>query len=576
MKKILFIQPSFSSLVTLQKIIDGRDPRDFSEAHYTFPIGLLHIASMLEKHNYDVRILDLDKKFYTFLHSESKNKDLTKFLEKYLVRFVSEYNPDIVGISGNFNINKSFVTECCKKLKEFDKELPIVLGGHYPTNCYEEILENDNNVDFIVLGEGEAVMLQLVNALDSGNVSNIERHPSIVVKNGNEQGGKIKKTSAKVGNLDGLPSINYDLLENVEMYISRPGNLRTIFDRKVANRAIAIMTSRGCPNRCIYCASHKVHGRKMRAFSVERIISELVDLVNRYDINALIIEDDLFTFSRKRTIRLCREIYERFADRFFIEFSNGIAVKTLDEESIFWLVKAGMKQIHLAIESGNQYVQDKVIKKKLDLAKVKPVVEILRKYDVIIRAFFIIGFPGESIDMMRDTKRFAKELKVDWAIFSFASPVVGSELYESAKENDQLISTDSDETTYFDSQLNCDEWTYEDVKSIQEEANYEVNFLENYNLVEGNFAKSTSIFSDICKTYPKHLIARYCLWKSQIGKGDLASAKCTEDSISELVMVDPDSKAILERYHLSNVRPFKDLSITQVSHPQITLRRQRK
>ena len=200
-KKILFIQPSFSSLVTLQKIIDGRDPRDFSEAHYTFPIGLLHIASMLEKHNYDVRILDLDKKFYTFLHSESKNKDLTKFLEKYLVRFVSEYNPDIVGISGNFNINKSFVTECCKKLKEFDKELPIVLGGHYPTNCYEEILENDNNVDFIVLGEGEAVMLQLVNALDSGNVSNIERHPSIVVKNGNEQGGKIKKTSAKVGNL---------------------------------------------------------------------------------------------------------------------------------------------------------------------------------------------------------------------------------------------------------------------------------------------------------------------------------------------------------------------------------------
>lgn len=556
-RKVMLVQPSLHSLSTLQNIMDGNDPRDFDTPKYTFPIGLLHIASVLEDRGYEVRILDLDKEFYSFLRlSRDERGNVNSFFERCLVHQVAQYQPDVVGISGNFTCNRSTVIECCIKLKDLDKGLPIVLGGHYPTNCFTEIFEGGVRTDYVVLGEGEQVMADLVVALGNGDRDYIEKHPNIVVRENIRSGVVKDKKAAIIRNLDSLPSVNYELLDIAEDYICNTRNVRTIFERDRPNRSIAMMTSRGCPNRCVYCASHRVHGRKIRAFSVQRVLNDLEDAVRRYDINALIIEDDLFTFSRKRTIRLCKEIYRRFGDRFFIEFSNGIAVKTLNEECIYWLVKAGMKQIHLAIESGNQYVQDEVIKKKLNLGLVKPVVEILRKYDVIIRAFFIIGFPGESIEMMRDTKRFAKEIKVDWAIFSFASPVAGSELYESAKRNNQLVSADSDAATYFDSQLTCDDWSQEDVEKVQEEANYEVNFLENYNLVEDNFEKSRAIFADICRGYPRHLIAHYCLWKAQVGLEDMVGARGTEERIFDILQNDDGSRNIVRKYDLAKVEPF--------------------
>ena len=554
--KILMIQPSLHSMITLSNIINKEDIRDFNNSKFTFPLGILSIGSLLEKHDNNVKILDLDKEFYTFLHNEAGNYNLEYFFEKYLVDFTLQYNPDVVGISGNFNCNKSFITVCCRKLKEARKDLPIVLGGHYPTNCYSDILKNDPNVDYIILGEGEKVMLQFLEAIRENKFAYIEKHPNIVGKKNVLSDSLNSKFSALVQDLDELPPINYELLDCVEEYIAKSRNVRIIFQRDVATRAVVMMTSRGCPFSCTYCASHNVHGKKIRAFSVDRVIDEIDQLVEKYDINALIFEDDLFTFSRKRTIELSRKIYERFGDRFFIEFSNGIAEAGLDEECIYWMAKAGMKQIHLAIESGNQYVQDEIIKKRLKLSKVKPVVELLKKYDVNIRAFFIMGFPGETLDMMRDTKNFAKELKVDWAIFSFASPVVGSELYETARINNQLVSGNSDATTYHEAQLKTKEWTHKDVEKIQEEANYEVNFLGNYNLTEEKHEKCVHIFSNICAGYPKHLIAHYCLWKAQIGTGDLFEAKKTEKKIFGILQSDDDSKALLEKYNLSHVEPF--------------------
>jgi anaerobic magnesium-protoporphyrin IX monomethyl ester cyclase len=558
MMKILLIQPSLHSMATLSNIINKETIRDFDNSKFSFPLGILSIGSLLEKHDYQVKILDLDKEFYPFLHNDAGNHDIEYYFDKYLVDFTSRFNPDVVGISGNFNCNKSFITVCCEKLKKFKKDLPIVLGGHYPTNCYRDILENDSNVDYIIIGEGEEVMLQFLEAIRENDFAFIEKHPNIVVKKNVLSDSPDSKFSALVQDLDKLPLINYELLDCVEEYIAKSRNVRILFKREVSTRAVVMMTSRGCPFSCTYCASSNVHGKKIRAFSVDRVINEIDQLVEKYDINALIFEDDLFTFNRKRTVELSKGIYERFGDRFFIEFSNGIAVAGLNEECIYWMAKSGMKQIHLAIESGNQYVQDKIIKKRLALNKVKPVVELLKKYDVNIRAFFIMGFPGESLDMMRDTKNFAKELKVDWAIFSFASPVVGSELYETARMNNQLISANSDATTYFEAQLKTKEWTHKEVEDIQEEANYEVNFLGNYNLIEGKYEKCVRIFSDICADYPKHLIAHYCLWKTQIGKGDLSSSNKTKKNIFDILKSDEGSKAILDKYNLSHVEPFVD------------------
>ena len=556
MKKVLLIQPSLYSLEALHGIIVRKAKINYNRVKYTYPLGILHIGTVLEKNNYEVKILDLDKCFFEFLHNDNIEKDINQFFKRYLAEFAFAYKPDIIGISGNFNCNKTFITKCCSTLKDMDRRIPIILGGHYPTNCYREILEKDPNVDFVVLGEGEEVMLLLLDAFSREDIAYIENHPNIVSNENILKNGHVKKMSAIVNDLESLPTINYELLDTAEDYISNPSNIRIVIPRGVETRAVVMMTSRGCPFNCTYCASHKVHGKKLRAFSVDRVVDDLEALVDKYDINGLIIEDDLFTFSKRRTIELSKKIYEKFGDRFFIEFSNGIAVSNLDEECIKLLAKAGMRQIHLAIESGSQYVQNNIIKKRLNLNKVKPVVDLLKKYNVMIRAFFIMGFPGETLDMMRDTKDFAKELKVDWAIFSFASPVVGSELYESAKTNNQLISESSDETTYFDAQLRSDDWSNQDVEAVQQEANYEVNFLGNYNITEKHYEKSLYIYSNICNDYPKHLMAQYCLWKSQMGLNDFLAARETEKEIFNILDNDENSKALVNKYNLSNAEPF--------------------
>lgn len=557
MTKVLLIQPVLSSIRAIGEIFEKRNFINFDLKRINFPLGLLHIGSLLDENSINTKIIDLDRDLFYYVHDEGvEDKSLTNFLKEYLVDATALYQPDVIGISGNFNCNATFVERCCEDIKRFNKDIPIVLGGHYPTNCYKEILTDDLNVDYVILGEGEEIMQDLVNAIVMDNESLLDNNPGIVTRNNVLNNSISSKGPAMIGDLESLPPVNYSILDNIEDYLTSKQDMRTIIPRENPDRTVAMMTSRGCSHQCTYCASYKVHGKKLRAFSVDRVVDEISDLVGKYDINTIIFEDDLFTYSRKRTIELSRKIYESFGNRFFLEFPNGIAVRTLNDEVVYWLAKAGMKQINLAIETGNQYVQDVIIKKKLKLELVKPVVDILKKYDVLVRAYFIVGFPGETIEMMEDTKDFAKKLKLDWAVFSFATPIVGSELYETARINNQLVNDNLDTSTYFDAQLRSDDWSQDDVARIQEEANYEVNFLENYNLVDGKYEKGRLIFEDILHSYPKHLFGNYCLWRSQIGLGDYTGAEETERTLQEIIETNSSNMALLKKYNLLNEEPF--------------------
>jgi radical SAM superfamily enzyme YgiQ (UPF0313 family) len=559
MVKVLLVQPFLWPFQIIQDVIDKKYMRSFDKPRYCLPLGILHIASLLEEKGVDVKFLDMDKKFFKFVQdSRIKDKSIDAYFDRYLIACVKEYQPDIIGIGWSFNCNKTFVQLCCEKIKKHNKDISVILGGHYPTTCYIDIFKNSSDIDYIVLGEGEFVMFDVVNAFIKGEKASLNQHPHVVTKDNIQNNILDNKSPAIIENLEVLPSINYELVEEIDDYINSPQDVRTIVPRQFSPRILVMMTSRGCPNQCTYCSSHKVHGRKIRAFSVDRVIDDLDDLVKKYDINTLIFEDDLFTYSRSRTVELCKKIYERFKDRFYIEFPNGIAVKTMNEEVTYWMVKAGMKHINIAIESGNQYVQNEVIKKRLNLKLVKPVVEILKKYDVIVRAYFIIGFPGETLEMMRDTKNFAKELKLDWAMFSFASPLAGSELWETSLANDCLAIKDLDRTTYTDAQLRSEHWTREEVMQIHEEANIEVNYLENNNLREGDYAKSILIFQDILQDYPDHLMANYCLWKSQVGLGDYLEAGKTEKKLYEIVKKESKTIEFLKKYNLLDTEPFKN------------------
>lgn len=562
MLKVLLVQPVHASLKSLEEIFHEKNFVSRAVKRITFPLGLMEIGSVLEKNNINIKIVDLDRYLFHFINDKDiPDKTVALFLEQSLMKEFHQYQPDIIGFSGNYNTNAQFIEWCCKEVKKLNKDVKVVVGGHYFTNSYKKALTDVDHLDYVVLGEGEEVMLDLVRAVSNNDETSLDSHRHIVTKTNAATNSLTNKSAAMVADLETLPFINYTLLDDIPDYLSSKLDMHTIVSRGRTLRAVTMMTSRGCPHSCTYCASYQVHGKKMRAFSVDRVIDELDFLVKNYDINTIAFEDDLFTYSRKRTIEMCQKIVERFGDRFILNFPNGIAVYTLNDEVIYWMAKAGMKEINLAVESGNQFVQDVVIKKKIKLPTVKPVVDLLKKHGVFVRAYFILGFPGETLDMMRDTKNFAKELKLDWSIFSFATPIAGSELYAVALRNNNLVSDNLEESTYSDFRMKTDDWEPQDVVEVQEEANYEVNFLENYNLVDGDYKKSKMIFEEIVDDYPKHLLANYSLWMSQIGLGEFAQAAETEKRLQNLLQTNEHNMRLLKKYNLLHEKPFSQILV---------------
>ena len=591
--RVLLIQPIFQSLKLIRETLTTKDSgaspgvaeQDASRfrrtvKRITFPLGLLNIGTVLDRNGIETKIIDLDRRlFYYGNNPDVEEKSFDNFIQECLIDEIRKYQPEVIGLSGNLNTVAQLNKQCCEEIRKFKDDIKIVVGGHYYTSSFQDILIS-NCVDYVVLGEGEYAMLEIVNAIQEGNEISLLEHPNIVLKR-NLLNGSVSseseaaehalatrqkkytnpglgKQAAIIPDLNLLPRINYSLLEDLEDYFTSEYDMHMIYPPKFPLRAIQMMTSRGCPHSCTYCSSWNVHGKKLRAISPDQVVDELFELVEKFDVNTIVFEDDLFTYSKKRTIEMCQKIVEGFGDRFTIDFPNAIAVYTLDEEVIYWLAKAGMKQINIAVESGSQFVQDTVIKKRLKLEKVKPVVDLLRKHGVLVRAYFILGFPGETLDMMNETIDFAKEIKADWASFAFAQPVVGSELYYTAARDGHLVDDDEDNSTYLDTRLQSDQWTVEELVATYEKANFFVNYLENYNLKMRNYEKSQLIFSDIVKNYPDHLLGNYCLWQSNAGVKDEIGMAKTEKQLKKLIQTEKN-KSILKKFDLSTKEPFASL-----------------
>jgi radical SAM superfamily enzyme YgiQ (UPF0313 family) len=272
--------------------------------------------------------------------------------------------------------------------------------------------------------------------------------------------------------------------------------------------------------QCTFCASWGVHGRKFRAHSIDYLIEHIDDLVDKYDINQLLIEDDMFNISKQRTIDFCQQLDGKYPGRFSIEFPNGLACWLLNDEVIKWLRRAGMKTITVAVESGSDYVQRHILKKFLKLNKVKEVTELLKANKIHTRAFFIVGFIGETLDQMEESIQFALELDVDWAEIKILTPLAGSEMYDLAIEHGYLDSKDQNfsEHVYGRSSLNTPDFTAEQVKRVQYEGNIRVNFLNNRALRLKDYKQAENTFRGLTLNYPNHFFAHWGLWKALAGQ----------------------------------------------------------
>ncbi|HTZ11359.1 MAG TPA: radical SAM protein [Candidatus Margulisiibacteriota bacterium] len=369
------------------------------------PLGLGYIASLLELNDHHCQIIDAN-----ILRVSADE------IHKHI-----KFSPDIIGISSNIVTHRAAL-ENARVLRSRYREVPIILGGAYPSSLPELALEK-TYIDAVAMGEAEITMLELAQRLEKGPdiFSGVE---GIAYK---EEGRIIfNKVRPLIKDLDSLPFPAYHLLPDLKRYKSR------------ARRSPvgAILTSRGCPYQCTFC-NKNIFGAALRSRSVGNIIKEIDWLVNSYGVRQLDILDDNFNFRLDYAKELLDSLIKG-GYNLAINLQNGLRIDGVDTELLDKMQKAGVFKISFGIETAAPSVQ-KRIKKEIDLDKVVFITREARKRKIIVYANFILGLPGDTQESMQQDIDFAIRMSPDVANFMIALPLPGTELYDEVKRNGRFL-----------------------------------------------------------------------------------------------------------------------------------------
>jgi len=505
------------------------------------PLGILYLSSYLKKYGNPGHIGLLDYVFH--INSIKENKNIDDFVRGCAEQYTN-FVPDILAFSVIFSSSHLFFEHTLKRLKEKWPDTTCVIGGTHATNCTQYLLEN-KNIDYVVRGEGENAFCSFVDQHTNAD--------SIVVKGiydkYNIQKDSMLELAEHVSELDQIPFPDWSIL-NMEYYINAKVNRKRDLGDAGKKKSASIMTTRGCPFMCTFCSSHTVHGRKMRFRSVENVVSEVSLLNERYGVNLFIPEDDLFTVKKKRVVTILNGLKNLSIPGFEIQFPNALSINTLDEELLDILIDTGMGYAQLAIESGSKYTQKNIIKKNCDIDKAKHLVKYLRKQGIVVRCFFILGFPGEDKILMEETIKYAKELEADWCSFQIANPLIGSEMYNQFVGRGEISEEPEfwTKTIYENRAFDTKEFSAKELLGIAYYANLDVNFVNNYNLIHGNYKRAIELFEDILKFYPFHIFALYFISQCHHEMEEYGQAEKTMDRIRELIKKDKNARDLFDKY----------------------------
>jgi len=372
------------------------------------PLGFLYLSAYLKRHITEKVEIDI-----TDLRKARKKKSS---LKKKLVQF----KPDIIGIS-LLSFEKDFIRNHADIFQEHAPAAKIIIGGPYPTTDYSEIVMN-HDIECVVIGEGEKVLLNLINAYAEGR--EFKDIKGIAYRN---DGNVIRNDSEDyIEDLDSIPYPDYSLI-NLEDYWGYHSQMNGVLAEK---KYIHVISSRACPYSCIYC--HNIFGKKLRKRSPDNFFGEIKLLYHEYGVKEFHFVDDVFNIDRKRMHEILNLIIES-GIKIRIAFPNGVRGDILTQDDIKLLKKAGTYMITYAIETASERIQ-KLIKKNLDVKKVIENIKYSHEIGLITRGYFMIGFPGETIDEIKKTVSLAIESKLDMVSFWAVVPFKHTGLYDLARK----------------------------------------------------------------------------------------------------------------------------------------------
>ena len=397
-QKILLVNPPFYRLMN---------------SHFNgLSLGMGYIAAVLSKNGYEVKIYNAD---YESSENYANQREIFESYDNYkkilfnlshplwleVKETIESYSPDFIGITMLTGTYKS-AENIGKIAKELNEEVVVVVGGTHPTILPEETIKNDY-FNYVVRGEGEYTFLDLANGV---RIDDIQGLTYI-----NERGRIVNNPDREfVEDLDSLPFPSRDI------YLNDTRNMDYGY----------IMTGRGCPFECTFCASKKVWKGHVRFRSPENVVEEVKHVYDKYGTKFFYFVDDTFTLNKKRTKKICELLIESDLD---ITWICDTRVDTINEELLRLMKESGCVRVKIGVESGSDRIL-RMVRKKITKKQVRDSVSLIKKAGINLTIYLMIGFPTETEEEIQETLDFARELEPTYYSLSILAPYPGTEIYD--------------------------------------------------------------------------------------------------------------------------------------------------
>ncbi|MBD3186691.1 radical SAM protein [Candidatus Bathyarchaeota archaeon] len=404
---LLLVKPQFPSRRTLERA-SGVTP----------PLNLLYLAGYLEK------VFLKDQDFPLEIHVW--DLEVAPLSLDGLRTKLEAIQPDLVGFTA-VTMNMPTIELMAPWFKKLAPRSKIVIGGPHPTVVPVQTLESIPAIDYLICGEGERTLEDLIRFLTGGLVDvNVVR--GLYFRDPIDGTIQFSGSRALIEDLSILPMPARHLLP-YNKYLDHPQS-PGIF-KKTGN----IFTQRGCPFNCSFCSAHVVHEGKVRYFPIENIIEEIKFIKETYGIEHVTFRDSNFTISRGRTVRICRRILE---EKLHITWNCETRVSLVDDRLLEIMARAGCTKISFGVESGSPRMLKK-INKGISVKVIMGAFKSCRKFGIETQAFFMVGFPSETIEDIQLTWHLIKEITPDYLFISVVVPLPGTAIHETVLEENLFI-----------------------------------------------------------------------------------------------------------------------------------------
>jgi anaerobic magnesium-protoporphyrin IX monomethyl ester cyclase len=368
-------------------------------------IGLAYLAAVLKKNGHEVTVIDC-------LALEMDHEKLKAKL--------SSFEPDVVGITSMTPMIQSTLLSA-RVAKEARPDAIVALGGPHATFMDKQILEQETAVDVVVRGEGEQTLLEIVqNAAEPKSLHKID---GITFRSS----GQIIQAPTRpfIQKLDELPYPAYDCF---------PLNRYRLFGKLF----LPIITSRGCPFQCAFCTTSRMFGKEYRMRSPKNIVDELEFLKNTYGADAFTFYDDTLTLDKNRIFKICEDIKAR---KINLPWDCQTRVDQISREVLVKMRETNCQQVFFGVESGCQEILD-AVKKRTTVEQNEKAIKLAKEVGLFVAISIMIGYPGETADMLKHTLDFIRKTEPDDVYLCVATPYPGTDLRRLVEEMGLKMSTD--------------------------------------------------------------------------------------------------------------------------------------